>query len=190
MMNRAKGAATSARLAESMLELIQAHGYSGTGLATVTEHARAPKGSLYFHFPEGKEALGEKAVELAAERFRALLDPAADGPPGEVLGQVVDVLAGMLTESGFRLGCPVSVVTLEMGGQSERLRQACARAFETWIEAVAALLTSRGRAPEEAATLATAVVSTIEGAMIVSRARRSAEPLRCAARALAALLEA
>src|SRR5690349_3876281 len=56
-----KGASTRARLAESMLELIQLQGYAGTGLNTVTAHARAPKGSLYFHFPDGKEALGEQA---------------------------------------------------------------------------------------------------------------------------------
>ncbi|MER7370686.1 TetR/AcrR family transcriptional regulator [Nonomuraea wenchangensis] len=190
MTEQTKGGRTSARLVESMLELIQARGYSGTGLATVTEHARAPKGSLYFHFPEGKEALGEKAIELAAERFRALLADAPDGPPGEVVGQVVEVLAGMLADSDFQLGCPVSVVALEMGGQSERLREACARAFASWIEPVAAHLTAHGRSPAEARTLATAVVSTVEGAMIVSRAQRSVEPMRCAAHALSVLLAA
>ncbi|MEW9551031.1 TetR/AcrR family transcriptional regulator [Nonomuraea sp. NPDC050783] len=185
-----KGAMTSARLVESMLELIQARGYSGTGLNTVTEHAQAPKGSLYFHFPEGKEALGERAVALAAERFRALVTEAADGPPAELVGRVVGVLAAMLADSDYQLGCPVSVVALEMGGQSERLREACANAYASWIEPVAAYLAARGHAPGEARTLATAVVSTVEGAMIVSRAQRSVEPMRCAAQALTRLLEA
>ncbi|MEV6037106.1 TetR/AcrR family transcriptional regulator [Nonomuraea sp. NPDC052116] len=184
-----KGAQTSARLVESMLELIQARGYSGTGLNTVVELARAPKGSLYFHFPEGKEALGEKAVALAAERFRALVVESAGEPgsPGDVVRRVIDVLAGMLTDSDFQLGCPVSVVTLEMGAQSERLREACADAFGSWIDPVAEYLVAQGR-PAAARTLATAVVSTVEGAMIMSRARRSVEPLRCAADVIAALL--
>ena len=100
-MTGTKGAQTSARLVESMLELIQARGYSGTGLNTVTEHARAPKGSLYFHFPEGKEALGLKAIELATDRFRMLIADSAieSESSSEVLGRVIDVLAGLLTDS-------------------------------------------------------------------------------------------
>ncbi|MFD0076418.1 TetR/AcrR family transcriptional regulator [Streptomyces sp. NPDC127166] len=185
-----KGAETSLRLAESMLELIQRHGYSGTGLNAVVEHAGAPKGSLYFHFPQGKEALGEKAVELAAARFGSLVADSTVEPatPGELLRRVIDELAGMLDDSDFQLGCPVSVVTLEMGAQSERLRDACADAFESWIEPVSELLIAHGRPRSVARALATAVVSMVEGAVIVSRAQRSTEPLYCAAQALDVLL--
>ena len=187
-----KGAETSARLVESMLELIQTHGYSGAGLNTVAEHAGAPKGSLYFHFPEGKEALAQKAVELAAERFGSLVaDSALEAAgPGDVVRRVIDVLAEMLTSSDFQLGCPVSVVTLEMGAHSARLRGACANAFESWIAPMTEYLVAHGRPHPAARATATAVVSMVEGAIIVSRARRSTEPLRCAARALAVLLNA
>ncbi len=186
-----KGAETSARLVESMLELIQRHGYSGTGLNAVVEHAGAPKGSLYFHFPQGKEALGEKAVELAAARFGSLVADSAleAATPGAVVSRAIDTLAGILTDSDFHLGCPVSVVTLEMGAQSERLREACANAFESWIAPVTEYLVAHGRPRSDAHATATAVVSMVEGAVIVSRAQRSTEPLRCAARALAALLD-
>lgn len=186
-----KGSLTSARLVESMLELIQARGYSGTGLNTVTEHAHAPKGSLYFHFPEGKEALGQRAIELAAARFQSLLADSAleSKTPGDVLRHMIDVLAGILTDSDFQLGCPVSVVTLEMGTQSERLRGACADAFDSWITPVAEYLVDHGHPRPAARTLATAVVSTVEGAMIVSRAQRSVRPLRCAAQVLGPLLD-
>ncbi|WP_246364517.1 TetR/AcrR family transcriptional regulator [Nonomuraea rhodomycinica] len=197
-MTETKGARTSARLVEAMLELIQARGYAGTGLNTVVEHAGAPKGSLYFHFPEGKEALGERAVELAAGRFRDLLAESATAPEspagraegaGAVVCRVIDVLARMVEDSDYQLGCPVSVVTLEMGAQSERLRDACANAFDSWITPVAEHLAAHGRPLPEARTLATAVVSTVEGAMIVSRAQRSVEPLRCAAHAVTVLLD-
>ncbi|MEU8529132.1 MULTISPECIES: TetR/AcrR family transcriptional regulator [Streptomyces] len=190
-MVETKGARTRLRLAESMLELIQRHGYSGTGLNTVVEHSGAPKGSLYFHFPQGKEALGEKAVELAAARFGSLVADSApaSAAPADVLRHVIDELAKMLEGSDFQLGCPVSVVTLEMGAQSERLRDACADAFESWIEPVSELLVSHGRPRPDARALATAMVSMVEGAVIVSRAQRSTEPLRCAAQAIAVLLE-
>ncbi|MCP2298116.1 transcriptional regulator, TetR family [Nocardia amikacinitolerans] len=176
-------------MVQSMLELIQTHGYSGVGLNAVLTHAGAPKGSLYFHFPEGKEELGEKAIELAAERFRALL---AEQPTAiataDLIRQVLDVLVGLLVDSDFRIGCPVSVVTLEMGAQSERLRSACAAAFESWIALIGEHLTAAGHPPSAARTLATAMVSMVEGAVIVARATRDVEPLRSVATVLDSLL--
>ncbi|MFI6777733.1 TetR/AcrR family transcriptional regulator [Nocardia sp. NPDC050412] len=190
-MVTSKGAQTSGQLVESMLELIQARGYSGTGLNTVVEHAGAPKGSLYFHFPEGKEQLGQKAIELAAERFRTLLDETAvaGASPGEVIRRVVQVLAGLVADSDFQLGCPVSVVTLEMGAHSERLREVCAAAFESWIVPVREYLVAAGHSEAAARTLATATVSAVEGAVIVARAKRDVEPLHSTAQMLAALLD-
>ncbi len=174
-----------------MLELIQTSGYSGTGLNAVVEHAAAPKGSLYFHFPDGKEGLGVAAVDLAATQFEALIAQAArstDSAAGAARA-VIDALSTIVGESDFRWGCPVSVVALEMGAESERLRQACATAFESWISPTAALLEAGGVDGAEARTLATVVVSTIEGAVIVSRALRSTQPLASAAEVVAQLIE-
>ncbi len=175
-----KGNLTKARLTESMLQLIQTSGYSGTGLNAVIEHAGAPKGSVYFHFPpDGKEGLGVAAVELAAKQFEALIAEAAvsAGSAAEAARTAIEVLAAIVSESNFRLGCPVSVVTLEMGAESERLRQACAAAFESWIAPTSALLEASGLEAGEARSLATVVVSTIEGgAVIVSRAMQSTQP--------------
>ncbi|WFR71208.1 TetR/AcrR family transcriptional regulator [Prescottella defluvii] len=100
-----------------MLELIQTSGYCGTGLNAVTEHASAPRGSIYFHFPDGKEGLGVAAVELAAHRFEALIVEAAvsAGSPADAVRSAIEALTAIVSESNFRLGCPVSVVTLEMG---------------------------------------------------------------------------
>ena len=186
-----KGALTRSRLAESMLELIQTSGYSGTGLNAVIDHAGAPKGSLYFHFPDGKEGLGVAAVELAADRFQTLItqSAAAEGGAAGAARAVIETLAAIVADSDYRLGCPVSVVTLEMGAESERLRAACASAFESWITPTAALLVGEGVEPEEARSLATVVVSTIEGAVIVSRAMHSTQPLIAAADVVAALIE-
>lgn len=186
-----KGDQTRARLAASMLELIQTSGYSGTGLNAVIDHADAPKGSIYFHFPDGKVGLGVAAVELAATQFEALIAEAAvsTGSAAGAARAAIEVLASIVSESDYRLGCPVSVVTLEMGAESEKLRQACASAFESWIAPTAALLEGNGLAAEDARSLATVVVSMIEGAVIVSRATRSTQPLESAAEVVAELIE-
>ncbi|SDL31429.1 TetR/AcrR family transcriptional regulator [Microbacterium azadirachtae] len=186
-----KGDLTKTRLAESMLELIQSSGYSGTGLNAVIEHAAAPKGSIYFHYPDGKEGLGVAAVDLAAAQFGALIAEAVDAADSvpDAVRRAIDALATIVGGSDFRLGCPVSVVTLEMGAESERLREACAAAFSSWIGPTAALLESGGIGAEEARSLATVVVSTIEGAVIVSRAMKTTQPLSAAADVIAGLLE-
>ena len=185
-----KGDLTKARLAESMLELIQTSGYSGTGLNAVIEHAAAPKGSVYFHFPDGKEGLGVAAVELAAKQFETMIIQIAQSAGGaaEAAKLAIQALAAIISDSGFRLGCPVSVVTLEMGDSSERLRQACATAFESWITPTTALLEADGVGNAQAKSLATVIVSTIEGAAIVSRAMKSTRPLLAAADAVADLI--
>ena len=186
-----KGELTKARLAASMLELIQIGGYSGTGLNAVTEHAAAPKGSVYFHFPDGKEGLGVAAVELAARQFEALIAESAASAKNvaEAARSVILALAALLADSDFRVGCPVSVVTLEMGAESERLRDACAAAFDSWIEPTAALLEVGGVDAQQASATATVVVSLIEGAVIVSRAQLSTRPLLAAADSVAELIE-
>lgn len=185
-----KGDLTRARLAASMLELIQTGGYAGTGLNAVIEHAAAPKGSIYFHFPDGKEGLGVAAVELAEAQFAALIAEAAEaaGSAAGAARAAIEALAAIVGESDFRLGCPVSVVTLEMGAESERLRQACVTAFESWIAPTAALLEADGVSAEESRSLATVIVSMIEGAVIVSRATRSVQPLLSAADIVADLI--
>ncbi len=173
-----------------MLELIQTSGYSGTGLNAVIDHAGAPKGSVYFHFPDGKEGLGVAAVDLAAQQFQALIAEAAanSGGAAEAARAAIEALAALVGDSEFRLGCPVSVVTLEMGAENERLREACAKAFESWITPTTALLEAEGIDHGRARSLATVIVSTIEGSVIVSRATRSTAPLRAAADVVADLI--
>ncbi|WP_235900398.1 TetR/AcrR family transcriptional regulator [Lolliginicoccus suaedae] len=186
-----KGTATRARMVESMLELIQSHGYCGTGTTTMLEHAGAPKGSMYFHFPGGKEQIAEQAIAVAGERFHDMITGLVEEgmPPGQLLARLIDTLASLLADSDYQLGCPVSVVTLEVGASNARLREACASAYASWIGPLADYLASRGMPGERALDLAATIVSTVEGAMIVSRANRHTDPLRRAARVLGPLLD-
>jgi len=176
-------------MVEAMLVLLQERGYAGTGVNAVLEAGAAPKGSLYFHFPEGKESLGVRAVELAAEQYRAVIAAAAAaGDAAEAVGHVLDQVAEELVAADFAAGCPVAVVTLETSAHSDRLRAACEAAYDSWIALVREHLVAHGVAPGEATALAETVVSTVEGAMIVSRARRDVGPVRSARQVLVDLL--
>lgn len=178
-------------MVEAMLRLIQSHGYAGAGLSAVLEAASAPKGSMYFHFPDGKEELGARAVALAADQFRTLVESVSDeaASPGQVITRIMEVLARLLVDAEFALGCPVSVVTLEMSAHSERLRAACAGAYSSWVTLVAERLAEAGVPEDRVGALADTVVSTVEGAIILSRATRDTRPLFSAARVLGPLID-
>ncbi|WP_162940294.1 TetR/AcrR family transcriptional regulator [Gryllotalpicola protaetiae] len=174
-----------------MLELIQTQGYTGAGLNAVTEHARVPKGSIYFHFPGGKATLGARAVELAAQQLSDQLAEAMANAesPRDVVESMVTALIEMLVESDYRLGCPVSVVTLDASERSEVLRTACAVAFDSWITTLADYLETQRHPRPQAWAMATTIVTSLEGTVILCRAHRSVEALRDTAAVLGSILD-
>jgi TetR/AcrR family transcriptional repressor of lmrAB and yxaGH operons len=79
-------------------------------------------------------------------------------------------------------------VALEAATTSERLNAACEAVYGAWQAAFEAKFVACGIATAEAAQLATLVIAALEGAIILSRTRRSTEPLEHAATALARLI--
>ena len=182
---------TRRRLVSSTIHLLRRHGAHGTGLQDVLSHSRSPRGSLYFHFPGGKEELVREAIqEVGGAVDRWLL---------ESLDQHATVAEGMdhflvrygehMAASGFQEGCPVASVALDVGEEASRLRSACDWAMTGWIAVLAERLRAEGREPEEAESLALTVLSAFEGVLIICRARRSLEPLGAVASQVEALLQ-
>src|SRR6202167_1440746 len=58
--------------------LFRQQGYHGTALHAVLDAGGSPRGSLYFHFPKGKEEIGEAALRLAGEAVRQAIAHAAE----------------------------------------------------------------------------------------------------------------
>ena len=174
---------TRQRMLDTAAELFQTQGYHATGLTQLTTAGGAPKGSLYFHFPGGKEQLAAEAVRLSGERTGELLREvlAAAPDPATGSGRVVDVLANLLTESGFQRGCPLATVALDAAGESEPIREACEAGYASWHEGLAGYLTRQGLPAERADGLATVVLAAIEGGLLLARTRRDVAPLRAVA---------
>ncbi|RLK59656.1 TetR/AcrR family transcriptional regulator [Actinokineospora cianjurensis] len=179
---------TRDRTLRTAVDLFRARGYHGTGMNQVISEGRLPKGSLYFHFPEGKEQLAAEAVELAAAEVCGWVDVAFSQTPdpAAALAVITETLAAELTDSDFQRGCPIGTVAHDAGG-SDRVRQACADAFTSWHGVISTHLRGYGLAEPDA--LATAILAAIEGAQLVARSQRDVAPLRAVATMLSPLLK-
>lgn len=168
---------------ETAAELLHRQGYTATGLSQILEESGTPKGSLYFHFPGGKEELMSLALERASASLTDLLGQVlATAPSGEqALDAITAYFVHQLESSQFTKGCPIATVALEQAATSEALQRVCSATYALWQAAIAARLERDGHTPERAGELAGFFLSAIEGALLLCRAHRSTDPLRRAA---------
>jgi TetR/AcrR family transcriptional repressor of lmrAB and yxaGH operons len=159
---------------ETTGQLLRRQGYAGTGLNEIVARSGAPKGSLYFHVPGGKEQLAVAAMQRTGEQLRAAIAGILGSSEelGEALARLIDALAEGLERSGYRDGCPIATITLEAAGDSEPVRTAAAMTFASWLEVLQKRLRRAGFSPSEATQRALLVLSSIEGALILARASR------------------
>lgn len=187
-----KGERTRERIVEAAAALLERQGAVGTGINQILEESGAPRGSLYFHFPGGKEELTCAALSMAAERWRGLLmacmTPAKT--PGDAVQLACRALGARLKGSGYTLGCPIATTTLEVAAEDEAVRQVCAEHFGAWEQFLAEAFTERGVPAADAPGWASHVLAAIEGALLLGRAHRSTAPLKKTGELLARQLDA
>jgi TetR/AcrR family transcriptional regulator, lmrAB and yxaGH operons repressor len=169
---------TRDRLVRTTSRLLRKQGYGTTGLNQVMTEAQAPKGSMYFHFPGGKEELAAAAVDYFAERVtRSLVDGlAAASTVGEAVATFFDDYIEHFHHTDFAEGCAVATVALDAAAAHETLATATGRALRGWIDWFAEALEAEGRSPAEAHGLATLIVAAIEGTIVIGKGERSTEP--------------
>ncbi|WP_020673355.1 TetR/AcrR family transcriptional regulator [Amycolatopsis nigrescens] len=173
-------------------DLLCRQGYRGTGLAQIIEESGSPRGSTYFLFPGGKEEIATEALAASGVEFDAMIRAARESSPTAAawVQTMTEYFAGSLRDSGFTQGCPVSTVTLDSAPGSPALTAACRSAYDRWLSALADGLTGYGVADEAAADLAVVMLTGLEGAMLLCRARQSTEPLHQVARYALRAIEA
>lgn len=177
-MSRVRG--SRERFLAATAQLLRRQGYHASGLSQIVRESGAPKGSLYFLFPEGKEALAREALEVSGEAMRASIASWIENAasPVDAIVTVCESLAAQLEESRFEAGCPLATVVLEAALRSEPLRMVCASAYAEWETVIARRLLDAGLSEVRAKTLATAILAAIEGALLLARAHRDASALR------------
>ena len=158
-------------------QLLAEKGYAGMELRDVAERGRAPRGSIYHHFPGGKTQLAREAAELEGTTIRDLIERSLEERGlKETLAMFGEIFRRRVKNHPERIGCPVAAAALARPEDPELAAVATA-AFQSWERPIAAALRDEGVGAKDAETFAGLVVSTIEGALLRMRAAGSQEPL-------------
>lgn len=184
-------AGTKDRIIETTAQLFQRYGYTGTGLKQIVAAANAPFGSIYHHFPNGKEQLGTEVIrrsgQMYQELFEAIFDAASD--PARATSDLFLGAAETLRQTDYADACPIETVALEVASTNEPLRQATAAVFESWIAAGTERLSAAGIPAPEARRLTIVLLAALEGAFVLCRASKTTDALEIAGAQMTALVE-
>lgn len=173
------------RLTAATTALMQRHGVAGTGIAEILETSGVTRRSIYLNFPGGKAELVAAATRSAGDQMTAALRECIEQP--DPIVAIAKFCSDALVASEFDSGCPIVAAALSR-------REAAAAAdiavdvFDEWRTMVVGKLMDGGVARRHAKSLSGFIVAAFEGAVILSGAARSTEPLKQVARHLNELL--
>ncbi len=153
--------------------------------SSTVERSGAPRGSVYHHFPGGKDEIVGAAMEYMATDGRVPLRALRGSDVSGIVTGFINLWRGVLTKSEFAAGCATAGVT--MSGESETVRAAARKAFEVWIEDLTELLEAAGVDPSKAADFAWMLFASTEGALVFARAEHSMRALDLVERQLLGL---
>jgi len=166
-------------------ELFRARGYHGVGLTEILNESGAPKGSFYYHFPNGKEELALAVIENGGRFVSKFINESFQNAQSveDAVARFTSGIAYAFKDSGYSLGCPITSILLELTPTDETIRIAANHAFETWIEKMVEQSTQFGiqgftRASYDKAFRA--LLIAIEGGWIVARTTKTVAPIMLA----------
>jgi TetR/AcrR family transcriptional regulator, lmrAB and yxaGH operons repressor len=174
-------------MVRSAASLISSRGVSATSFSDVVADSGAPRGSIYHHFPGGKEQLATEAVRWTSDRVVAYLRASTETTPQAVLARFIQLWRQVVVTSNAASGCVVAGVALDTGAE-EGLMAVARETFRSWEHVLAEQLERAGVPERRAKSISIATLAGMEGALILCRAEGSVEPLDDIAQELVRLL--
>ncbi len=170
------------KILEAATELFHLKGYHATGLSQIIQESGAPKGSLYYHFPNGKEQLAFEAINLSATRIAAEIEQnlAAFDDPTQAFQYHIEFISRIFqdVEPISKLkNVPMGLLAMETAFVNENLRQACEETFEIWGNLYFEKLRCSGFSEERAYLISKSISALIEGGITLCITKKSGEPL-------------
>ena len=173
------GPATRQRLVESARYLFWERGFAGTSMADLLAHAKVNSGSFY-HFFDSKEALLREVLEGYLVALHPMIVEPAYAATSEPIERIFAILEGyreriLMTDAQY--GCPLGRLALEIDPENRPAHKLIAENFSGWIDAIRdCLQAARLPASTDIEALATYVLATMEGGVMLSRSYGSVDP--------------
>ena len=174
---------------EAAILLMRASGLSGAGINEIVRESGAPKGSVYYHFPQGKLQIVRDALTTYSSRVDSFIDTALASrrsPPRKVLA-LFEAFAARIEEAEYGASCAVGAVSLDLDLSNAELQPLLGGILAHWTTTVARHFDLGTCARSE--SFARLLMTAVEGAYVASRAERSSRPFREAGTWLARLVE-
>jgi len=181
---------TRERILTTSSRLFQLQGYHATGLTEILKKSGAPKGSLYYYFPKGKEQLAFESIKLASEIMQKKVKDILENflEPVEAIECAIKSLAKIIDEEGL-LDVSISLISLENYKSSKYLREACNDVFEAMENIYSEKLIQCGFDKNKAKELGILIQIMIEGAITISLTKKDTSPLLLVANKISVLLK-
>ena len=170
---------TRATMIEGAIQLLATRGVHGASLLKVLEHTGAPRGSVYYHFPGGKEELILAALAVTGQRHDRFVERFRGTSAEEITAGYLELWRGILVRSRLESGCPILAVTVS--ASAGPLLDRAGEIFRTSQRHLADLYEEIGVDRSAAERFVTILVASAEGAVVLSRAQQTIEPFEVVA---------
>lgn len=179
---------TRQKMVKGAARLLATNGLQETSFSEVLELTGAPRGSIYHHFPQGKDQLVAEAIDFAGSLAIGHINRSEGSSAPDVAAHFLEVWRQTLVRSNYRIGCSVLAVTIAT--DSPDLLDHAATVFRGWRTRLAELLEAGGLSATDAARFAALLIAGSEGAVVLSRAEQSMDPFELVAEELGARVAA
>lgn len=190
-----KGEQTRQTAIARAAEAFSLRGYFGTSLGDLSQAMGLEKGGIYNHF-SSKEDLALAAFDYTIDNYRQRFGEALAGKREALprLRAVIDVFRGLIERPLLPGGCLVLNTAVEADDAHPVLRERAQRAISEWQGMIERIVTSGIRHGElrpdtDAQSLATTLIATLEGGVMLSKLYGDTTHMHRAADHLAHYLE-
>ena len=169
---------TRAKMLASAAEVMRERGAAGVTIDAVLARSGAPRGSVYYHFPDGRNQILTEALRYSGDSITAMIDDAAERGARVLLAEFVEFWERLLADGDFNAGCPVVAAAIAADDDDPKLSAEAGAILGRWCAALTRAFVNDGFDDAEAASLAVMSIAALEGAVLLSRSTRNVDPLR------------
>ena len=169
---------TRTKMLVSAAQVMRERGAAGVTIDEVLARSGAPRGSVYYHFPDGRNQILTEALRYSGDSITSMIDDAAGWGAKALLREFVEFWVRQLSDGNFTAGCPVVAAAIGSDDDDPKLSADAGVILGRWCTALTRAFVNDGFDDAGAASLAVTSIAALEGAIVLCRSTRTADPLR------------